>query len=121
MMTVYDQARAFAAMAICGACTGAMQDIFAVLRRNMLFAIASDLLLGVLCALGIIGVGLMLRCDPLGLYTVLGMGSGWILYAVSLGTIVRILAGMVTKLSKKVNIRAKNGKFMQENEKLERI
>ena len=114
-MTVADQAHVFAAMMLCGAGTGMLHDLMAVFRRNAFSTAAADLLLGSACALSVIGAGLALRCDPFRLYSILGVSIGWALYAVSLGTVVRILTGLLIGLSKKVGFRVKNGKFMQEN------
>ena len=46
-MTVTDQARAFLAMALCGALLGAVYDALGALRRGRLLAAAADLLFGV--------------------------------------------------------------------------
>jgi len=100
-MMVADQARVFAAMVLCGAGAGILHDLLAVFRRNAFFTAAADLMLGIACALSVIGAGLMLRCDPFRLYTILGVGIGWTLYASSLGTIVRILTELLIGLSKK--------------------
>ena len=47
-MTVTDQARAFLAMALCGALLGAVCDALGALRRGRLLTAAADLLFGVL-------------------------------------------------------------------------
>lgn len=101
-MTVAEQAQAFAAMALCGACVGAGYDLLAVFRRSALLTAAADLTLGMLGALGIIAIGLVLRCNPFRMYTPLGIAAGWTIYALTLGTIVRVLARLFLKLSKKV-------------------
>ena len=49
-MTVTDQARAFLAMALCGALLGAVYDALGALRRGRLLTAAADLLFGVLAA-----------------------------------------------------------------------
>lgn len=120
-MTVADQARAFAAMALCGAGTGLLHDLLAALGKRTLLAAGLDLLLGVICAAGVICTGLVLRCDPLGLYTPLGIGAGWIIYAASLGTIVRVFQRFAGELLKKVMFCVKNRRIMQEKEKTRRI
>ena len=89
-------------MLLCGACAGAAHDLLAVLRRNAFLTAAADVLLGLLCAVGVIGAALVLGCDPFRLYTLIGVLTGWAIYALSLGTIVRILAKFFINLSKKV-------------------
>ena len=116
-MTVADQARAFAAMMLCGACAGMADDLLSLLRKGAWLAAAADMLLGVVCAAGIIGAGLLLGCDPFRAYALLGICAGWTIYALSLGTIVRILKGKFIKLSNKVTKSEKKGKNMQENGK----
>lgn len=101
-MTVADQARTFAAMMLCGACTGAAYDFLALLRKNAFCAAAADLLLGLFLAAEVVGTGLLLGCDPFRLYTLLGICLGFVIYMLSLGTIVRFLVSGFIKLSKKV-------------------
>lgn len=101
-MTVADQARAFAAMMLCGAGCGAVYDLLSVLRRNAFCTAAADLLLGLFLAAAVIGAGLVLGCDPFRLYMLLGVCLGYAVYMLTLGTIVRILARSFVKLSKKV-------------------
>lgn len=100
-MTVTDQARAFLAMALCGALLGAVYDALGVLRRGRLLAAAADLLFGVLAAAAVIAAALALRCDAYRLYTLLGVGTGFALYQCSIGTTVRFLKGRFRKLSEK--------------------
>ena len=100
-MTVTDQARAFLAMALCGALLGAVYDALGALRRGRLLAAAADLLFGVLAAAAVIAAALVLRCDAYRLYTLLGVGAGFALYQCSIGTTVRFLKGRFRKLSEK--------------------
>lgn len=100
-MTVTDQARAFLAMALCGALLGAVYDALGVLRRGRLLAAAADLLFGVLAAAAVIAAALALRCDAYRIYTLLGVGTGFALYQCSIGTTVRFLKGRFRKLSEK--------------------
>ena len=100
-MTVTDQARAFLAMALCGALLGAVYDALGALRRGRLLAAAADLLFGVLAAAAVIAAALALRCDAYRLYTLLGVGAGFVLYQCSIGTTVRFLKGRFKKLSEK--------------------
>ena len=114
-MTVQQQAHAFAAMAICGACTGAVHDLLGLLRKNAVAAAAADLALGIACAGGVVAAALFLRCEAFRSYTLIGIAAGWTIYALTLGMIIRILRRKFMKLSKKEINSAKNGKFMQEN------
>ena len=114
-MNVAQQAQAFAAMTVCGACTGAVHDLLGPLRRNAPTTAAADLMLGVFCAAIVIGMALQLRCEAFRSYTLLGMAAGWAIYAGTLGWIVRVLRRKFMKLSKKVINSANDGKMMQEN------
>ena len=100
-MTVMDQARAFLAMAFCGALLGAVYDALGALRRGRLLTAAADLLFGVLAAAAVIAAALALRCGAYRLYTLLGVGTGFALYQCSIGTTVRFLKGRFRKLSEK--------------------
>ena len=99
-MTVADQARVFLAMALCGALLGAVHDALAPLRRGVL-TVAADALFGVLCALGMIAVGLRMEAEPLRLYAFAGVMTGGALYAVTIGTIVRKVSECVRIWRKK--------------------
>ena len=101
-MTVHDQARVFAVMMLCGACTGAAYDFLALFRKGVICTGVADLLLGLFLAAVVVGAGLMLGCDPFRLYTLLGTGLGFAMYRLSLGEIVRGLMRIFIKLSKKV-------------------
>ena len=101
-MIVQEQARAFAAMAFCGACAGAANDVLWLLRKNAWLTAASDLALGVLLAAGVIAAALHLRCEAFRGYTFLGVTAGWTIYAVTLGGIVRILRRKFINLVGKV-------------------
>lgn len=120
-MSTADQARVFLAMMLCGACTGMMHDLLSVIRRGWLLTAIADILLALFCAAGVIGAGLLLGCDPFRLFSFSGVCLGWTVYAISLGTIVRVLMESFIKLSKKVTNKAKKAKMMQENEKKQRI
>ena len=101
-MSTGDQARVFLAMMLCGACTAMAHDLLSILRRGPLLTAIMDVLLGIFCAAGMIGAGLLLCCDPFRLFSFTAVCLGWIVYAASLGTIVRILTESFMKLSKKV-------------------
>lgn len=115
-MTVIEQARAFLAMALCGALAGAVHDMLGVLRRGRLLTAVADLLLGVLTALAVIAAALALCCEAFRLYTLLGVCAGFALYACSLGTIVRFLRGKVRRLSNHAKNQTKLSERMQEND-----
>ena len=102
-MTVAEQARSFAAMALCGACVGAAHDGLWVLRRNVWMTMAADLALGLFLAAGVIAAALHMRCEAFRMYTFLGVMAGWAIYAMTLGTIVRVLRRNFIKLSEKVS------------------
>ena len=99
-MTVADQARVFLAMVLCGVLLGAVYDALAPLRRGA-FTVAADGLFGVLCALGMIAVGLRMEAEPLRLYAFAGAVAGGALYAVTIGTIVRKVSECVRIWRKK--------------------
>lgn len=101
-MSPYDQARVFLAMMLCGAGLGAAYDLLSLLRQGRMLTVLADLLLGLLCAAGVVGAALLLRCDPFRLYMFAGVMLGFAIYMLSLGTIVRILKKSFIKLSKKV-------------------
>lgn len=99
-MTVPEQARAFLAMALCGALLGAAYDALGVLRRGALLTGAADLLFGVLGAGMVIAAALVLLCEACRLYTLLGVAAGFALYQSSVGTLVRFLAKKARGLTK---------------------
>lgn len=101
-MTVAEQARAFLAMALCGAALGAADDVLALFRRGAALTALADIGLGLLAAAGVIAAALVLQCEAFRLYVLLGVACGFALYRASLGTIVRFLAKRIGKLSKKV-------------------
>ena len=114
-MTVAQQVNAFAAMAVCGACTGAVHDLLGMFRKNTAAAAVADLLLGVLCAAGVVAMALFLRCDAFRSYTLFGIAAGWAIYASTLEMIIRVFHRKLIKLSKKETNSAKCSKIMQEN------
>ena len=97
-----EQARAFLAMALCGALLGVVYDALGLLRRGKLMTAAADLLFGVLAAAAVIAAALMLCCEAYRHYTLLGACAGFALYQCSIGTFVRYLKGGLRNLSKKV-------------------
>lgn len=115
-MNVEEQARVFLAMMICGSCIGVIHDLLSPLRRSRNSAVLADLLLGICGAGGVISAGLLLGCDPFRLYTLLGVCAGWMIYAMTLGTIVRIFTRPFMKLLNKMTKQSKKAKNMQEIE-----
>ena len=105
-MTVAEQTRVFLSMVLRGAGIGAVHDLLAVIRRGALLTMAADMLLGFVAAAGVISAALLLRCDAFRLYTLLGVAVGWMIYAFSMGTIVRALTKSFIGLSKKVKNKA---------------
>lgn len=101
-MSPYDQAHAFLAMVLCGACIAMIHDMLGLLRRGKILTALADIFLGFLAAAGIAAAGLRLRCDPFRLYVFGGAALGFAIYRLSLGTIVRILTKRFIELSKKV-------------------
>ena len=101
-MIAAQQARMFAAMALCGLGVGALHDLLGVLRKGAASAAVADLLLGITAAAGVIAAALHLRCEAFRLYTFMGVLVGWAIYALTLGAIVRILTRKFIKLSKKL-------------------
>lgn len=101
-MSVPEQGRVFAAMMLGGAALGLAYDFLSFLRCGRLMTAAADLLLAPLGAAIVIGMALMLRCEPFRLFVLLGMALGWLVYFFSLGTIVRFLINGFKNLSKKV-------------------
>jgi len=101
-MTVAGQMQVFLAMLLCGAAVGMAHDLMALFRHGLVFTAAADLALGLVCAAGMIGVGLALYIDPFRLYVFAGVCLGWTIYVLTLGTIVRVLKKRFINLSKKV-------------------
>lgn len=117
-MTVGEQARAFLAMALCGALLGALYDALGVFRRGRFLTALADLLFGPAAALGVIATALFLRCDAYRLYTLLGAAAGFALYQGTIGTIVRFLKRRIVKPAKKEKNQTELSTQMQENDGL---
>lgn len=107
-MTVAEQARVFAAMALCGALCGAEYDVLGLVRRALrLRAVgtgALDLLFGVCCALVMIAVGLQLQAEVFRLYAFFGLALGLALYAALPGRLLRLAGGQIRRHVKKSRI-----------------
>ncbi len=98
-MTPADQARLFLAMTLCGAMLGAAYDALSPLRR--LWALPADVAFGVLCAAGMIAVGLAMQAEAFRWFAFCGVLAGGALYRASIGTIVRKIQAVVRKNGKK--------------------
>jgi len=88
-MNPQEQAYAFAAMMVSGACMGVAYDLLGLLRRIRGLCAVSDMFFGLLCAVGIVVTALWLRCDAFRLYAFLGAACGLLLYGISVGTAIR--------------------------------
>ena len=76
-MTALEQARALGMMAALGAALGGIYDLMGMMRRSRSGVGASDLLFGMLCALGMTLTALYLRMNPFRLYVCrCGAGHG---------------------------------------------
>lgn len=104
-MTVAEQARMFAAMALCGVLCGAGYDALAIARHALRLGVAGtgalDLLFGACCAGAMIAAGLLLQAEPFRLYAFVGMALGLALYALTIGTAVRVLIRGIRRFVKK--------------------
>jgi len=101
-MSVPDQGRVFAAMMLCGSALGLTYDLLAFFRRGRMMTAMTDLLLAPLGAGMVIAAALLMRCDAFRLFVLMGAALGWMVYSLSLGTIVRFLIKEIAKLSNKV-------------------
>lgn len=72
-MTALEQARALGMMAALGAALGGIYDLMGMMRRSRAGVGASDLLFGMLCALGMTLTALYLRMNPFRLYAFAGV------------------------------------------------
>lgn len=75
-MTALEQARALGMMAALGAALGGIYDLMGMMRRSRAGVGASDLLFGMLCALGMTLTALYLRMNPFRLYAFAGVALG---------------------------------------------
>ena len=89
-------------MAALGAAAGLCYDLLGRLRRGRLTAGAgvgaSDLLFGMLCALGMTLTALYLRMNPFRLYAFAGVALGLAAYAATLGRLLRFFAARSARL-----------------------
>lgn len=76
-MTALEQARALGMMATLGAALGGIYDLMGMMRRSRAGVGASDLLFGMLCALGMTLTALYLRMNPFRLYAFAGVRWAW--------------------------------------------
>lgn len=109
MAIAAEQACAFAVMAGCGALVGAAGDLLSPLRRGVL-GHAADLLLGALAAAGMTLAALFLQMDAFRLYAFAGVMAGILLYAATIGMIIRKLTRYVRSFAQKRGIMRKKGR-----------
>lgn len=103
-MAAVEQARVFWAMALCGALCAALYDALrhaANAAGGPALAGAADLLFGPLCAAGMTATALATMTDPFRGYEVAGVAVGIALYALSIGTFVRVAYKIMKKFGKK--------------------
>jgi len=96
-MTPAEQANAFAAMLLCGACMGVVYDMLGMLRRVRGLCAIADILFGCCCAAGVILTALRLQIDAFRLYVFAGVGCGMALYGVTIGAAIRKLAAAIRR------------------------
>ena len=100
-------------MTVCGFCLGAAYDLLGILRRGGMTG-AADVLFGAVCALAMIGTGMALQADVFRLYAFMGVLAGAVVYAATMGTIVRRLSGSVQKMmDKRKNLTLSSGKMQE--------
>ena len=118
-MTVEQQARALAAMVVCGAALGAACDVLGLLRRALraggVLTGILDLFWGILGALAVVLAGLRLKIDLLRAYVRAGVLAGMGVYALLIGLplrrMVKAVQGRVKK-DEKEEKEAKKGRKM---------
>ena len=88
-MTPAEQARAFGAMLLCGACMGVVYDMLGIFRCVRGLCAASDILFGICCASGIVWTALRLEMEAFRLYAFAGAAGGMTLYGATVGAAVR--------------------------------
>ena len=101
-MTALEQARALGMMAALGAALGGIYDLMGMMRRSRAGVGASDLLFGMLCALGMTLTALHLRMNPFRLYAFAGVALGMGAYAATAGRLFRALYRLKQNCVKKV-------------------
>ena len=129
-MTALEQARALGMMAALGAALGGIYDLMGMMRRSRAGVGASDLLFGMLCALGMTLTALYLRMNPFRLYAFAGVALGHGRHMPRrLGRLLRFLAALKRTIagksarivSKKLNNVAEMMNLLQEKMKKGRI
>ncbi|MFQ9448753.1 MAG: spore cortex biosynthesis protein YabQ [Christensenellales bacterium] len=101
-MTALEQARALGMMATLGAALGGIYDLMGMMRRSRAGVGASDLLFGMLCALGMTLTALYLRMNPFRLYAFAGVALGMGAYAATAGRLFRAMYRLKQNCVKKV-------------------
>lgn len=104
-MTPERQALVFAAMAACGACMGAVYDVFSAAGALCPIGCGAgqllDLLFGPLCAAAVIGLALTLHVPVLRFYVFAAAALGFLVYIRTLGMFFRYLAANVRQSAEK--------------------
>ena len=85
-------------MAALGVALGGIYDLMGMMRRSRAGVGASDLLFGMLCALGMTLTALYLRMNPFRLYAFAGVALGLAAYAATLGRLLRFFAARSARL-----------------------
>ena len=85
-----------------GRALGGIYDLMGVMRRSRAGVGASDLLFGMLCALGMTLTALYLRMNPFRMYAFAGVALGMGAYAATAGRLLRALYRLKQDCVKKV-------------------
>ena len=104
-MSAAEQGRVFLAMALCGALCVAAYDaaraLLGAIGGGKVLCALADLSFGVLCAAGMTMTALALETDPFRAFEFGGLSLGIALYALTIGTFVRIIYKRIGNLMKK--------------------
>lgn len=112
-MTSQQQGHVFLMMVLCGVMLGVLYDLLGVLRSIRGLCALTDLLYGFLCAAGLTGTALYLRCEPFRLYVFAAAACGMALYGLSIGNILRKIRGNVRQRFQKTKEKYKSGQEME--------
>lgn len=104
-MSAAEQAKVFAVMLVCGWGMGAAYDVLAAVcrlaRGGRWMQDAADCLCGLMCGAVVIAAGLCLQAEIFRGYVFAAIALGMGLYALTMGTAVRLLGKWFLKLSNK--------------------
>ncbi len=87
---------------------GVVYDLLGLLRRITGLCAGVDLLFGILFAAGIVAVALIMQCEAFRLYVFVGAGMGLAIYELTIGTMMRRLAGFLGRNVRKKGEKCKN-------------